>query len=104
MALLYYFALPILASWARRRIGTIHWMNRFMTPYFLGALLLWIIMLLRVVHFLLLLQDVLDRDNTLERLASNMIYLETTKQYLDRTLFLWLPMVVLVQCVIIKIA
>ena len=89
-AFVWIVAMPIFFA-LLRRAGLMRWFRRYLSPYFCAGFVFWTLLYLRVGYFLFLLQDVLDRDDTLERLASIMMYLETTKQYLDRSLFAWLP-------------
>ena len=93
--------LPIFYS-LLRRAGLERRFRRFFPPYFFVGFLLWTVLYMRVAYFQFLLQDVLDRDNTLERLASIMMYLETTKQCLDSGLFWLLPLLVFLLYAAIK--
>merc|ERR1719201_1622886 len=86
-----------------RRARLVRWSLHYKIPYFIAAFLLWTVLYLRAAYFLFLLEDVLDRDSTLERLASIMMYLETTKQYLDSSLLYWLPLLVFIRYAAIKI-
>ena len=77
-----WFLMPAVASIARRQ-GAAHSVARVALALLLGTAVYWMFIYMRVVHFDILHQEVIDTDNNLERLALNMIYLETSMTYLE---------------------
>ena len=91
-SVLLFFGLPHpLFSFLRRR-GIVRSVSRVWVLAFLSGFVYWILMLLRMFHFTTLLDDVLATDKTLERLAFNMLYLETTNYNLSYHICIGFPL------------
>ena len=96
VCILVFVIFPVMSALVRRN-GKASSLSRVFVLYLVG-LTFWVVVYLRVVHFLALLQDVAVNDSNLERLASNMMYLETSKQYLDNSLLWYIPTIVIIFC------
>lgn len=93
-SVLFFVIFPFVSGLTRRN-GKVRSVSRAFIIYFVG-LVIWIVVYLRVLHFLTLLQDIMVTDSNLERLASNMMYLEASGQYLNNSLFWFIPTMVIV--------